>query len=163
MSIINYTLDEIKDTYKYEIDISDNLKTVNRINDFFIVKFEINFEKYNFEERILKLTETLEKRKNKIDKETLVLYENNLKDIKEITQKTIKELNDEYRHISRKLYSFTVKCEENLDKLGMLDVYNKLGKEMLDKEAEKYIRYEKLFLSFNDIIIDINNKLNSNF
>ena len=45
----------------------------------------------------------------------------------------------------------------------MLDVYNKLGKEMLDKEAEKYIRYEKLFLSFNDIIIDINNKLNSNF
>ena len=42
----------------------------------------------------------------------------------------------------------------------MLDVYNKISKEILDKEAEKYIKFEKLFLSFSDIIIDINNKLN---
>ena len=96
MFIINKTIDEIKNKYKYEINISDYLKTVNRINDFFIIKFEINFKKYSFEERLLKLTEIIEKCKNKINKDTLVLYENNLKDIKEITQKTMKKLNDEY-------------------------------------------------------------------
>ena len=44
----------------------------------------------------------------------------------------------------------------------ILDIYKKIGKEILDKETHKYIKYEKLFLLFNKIY-DVSKKLNSNY
>ena len=44
-----------------------------------------------------------------------------------------------------------------------MNIYIKVINAILDKEIDKYIKYEKLFINFNDIIIDITYKLNLNF
>ena len=43
-----------------------------------------------------------------------------------------------------------------------LNIYNKIGKDILDKESKKYIKIEKQFVDFNDRLIDIKNKIENN-
>ena len=58
------------------------------------------------------------------------------------------------------LLKLTRQCEYNMDNLEAIDIYNNIGEDIFNKETKKYIIIEKLFVIFNDSLIDIRNKLN---
>ena len=156
---MNKTIDEIINKYKYIIDISDRDKTANRINDYFYARLITSIDKYCFNERIIKLNEILGKNKNKIDENILQLYIKELKEIEDTIKQILDKQREDYFFNSKLLYELTKDCENDKDNLEVINIYNKIGK---DKEAKKYIKIEKLFLTFNDNLIDITNKLNLN-
>ena len=160
MPLINKTSNEIKNKYKYEIDIFDDEKTATIINDLFFAKFSVSLEKYNFFERVANLMKIIEIKKTKIDKAILESYEDKLNEIENSIRKIMGKLKEEYYFMERILYQLTVSAKENIDKLDVLNTYNRMCTEILDKESGKYIKYEEILLAFNDDIIDINNKLN---
>ena len=159
---MNKTIDEIINKYKYIIDISDRDKTANRINDYFYARLITSIDKYCFNERIIKLNEILGKNKNKIDENILQLYIKELKEIEDTIKQILDKQREDYFFNSKLLYELTKDCENDKDNLEVINIYNKIGKDILDKEAKKYIKIEKLFLTFNDNLIDITNKLNLN-
>ena len=159
---MNKTIDEIINKYKYIIDISDRDKTANRINDYFYARLITSIDKYCFNERIIKLNEILGKNKNKIDENILQLYIKELKEIEDTIKQILDKQREDYFFNFKLLYELTKDCENDKDNLEVINIYNKIGKDILDKEAKKYIKIEKLFLTFNDNLIDITNKLNLN-
>lgn len=160
MPLINKTSNEIKDRYKYEIDMSDFVKTGDMINYLLFFRFSSSLNKYNFFERIENLIEIIKKKKDKIDNAILKSYENKLMEIKDSIEKLIKKLEEEFNFMKKILNELTYSYKNNIKKPDVLNTYKRICGEILDKEAEKYIKYEKIILEFNDDIIDINNKLN---
>ena len=59
MPPLKKTAEEIKNRYKYEIDISDDWKTGHRIYDLFFGKLKVSIDKYNFKEKIINLIEII--------------------------------------------------------------------------------------------------------
>ena len=160
MPPLKKTAEEIKNRYKYEIDISDDWKTGHRIYDLFFGKFGVSIDKYNFKEKIINLIEIIRNNNTKKDKALLKSYEEKLVEIADSINKIMEKIKEEYRSMGTILYNLTNSCKDNIDKLNVLNTYKRICTEILDKEAEKYIKYEKIFLTFNDDIMDINNKLN---
>jgi len=81
-------------------------------------------------------------------------------EIKDSIEKLMKKLEEECNFMKNILYELTYSCKSNIEKPDVLNTYKRICGEILDKEAEKYIKYEKIILEYNDNIIDINNKLN---
>ena len=123
----------------------------------------MSIDKYNFKEKIINLIEIIRNNNTKKDKALLKSYEEKLVEIADSINKIMKKIQEEYRSMGTILYNLTNSCKDNIDKLNVLNTYKRICTEILDKEAEKYIKYEKIFLTFNDDIMDINNKLNLDY
>ena len=161
MNLKNNTIDEIREKYKYKIDISDFLSTVDQIYDTFYIELLLSIPKYHFEENILKVKQIIDEKKTKLNKNKLKLYADKIKDISDEIEKLKKDIHEEYEPTWLFLYRLTKNYKENKYVPEALDLYEKMGKELLDKEAKKFINYEKTFLTINDKIIDIFNNLNN--
>lgn len=155
----NETIDEIRERYKYEIDITDSGKTASMINNLFYAELLISFKKYCFPERIKKLNEILGNNKNKIEKNTLKSYIKEVKAIEDTIKQIMEKQKEDYSFNSTLLYKLTKQCEYDLDNEEIINLYNNIGKDILDKEVKNYIKIEKLFINFKDSLIDITNKL----
>ena len=51
--------------------------------------------------------------------------------------------------------------ERNIDIPGAADIYQKIGKEIIDKEVNKFKGYEKILISHNGQIINIKKYLSN--
>ena len=159
---MNKTIDEIIELYKYTIDITDPNKTANRINDFFYVELKASLRKHCFNDKIKKLNEMLDRAKNKIDNNTLQSYIKEVKTIEDTIKQIVDKQHEDYFSNSIILFRLARECEDNTDNSEIMDIYNKIGKDILDKESKKYIKIEKQFVDFNDRLIDIKNKIENN-
>ena len=122
-----------------------------------------SIDEYNFKERINKINQTIKSGKTKIHKDILNSFSNKLKEISDNLDKNRTKLLSENCSISITLKSLKISYEKNQDNLEALNIYKKITKEILDEEVDKFIKYEKLLLNYNDIIIDISKKLSLNF
>ena len=161
MNLKNNTIDEIREKYKYKIDISDFLSTVDQIYDTFYIELQLSIPKYHFEENILKVKQIIEEKKTKLKNNKLKLFADKIKDISDEIKTLKKDIYEEYKSTWLFLYRLTKNYKENKYVPEALDLYEKMGKELLDKEAKKFIKYEIIFLTINDNIIDIFNNLNN--
>ena len=114
MPIINKTSNEIKNKYKYEIDIFDDKKTGGIINDLIFTKFSVSLKKYNFFGRVANLMKIIKNNKTKIDKAILESYEDKLKEIENSIGEVIKKLKEEYYFMETILYELTDSCKKIL-------------------------------------------------
>lgn len=161
--ITSKTLEKIKNAYKFEIDLSNCIGEPIIINHSLFGGLICSIDEYNFKERINKINQTIKSGKTKIHKDILNSFSNKLKEISDNLDKNRTKLLSENSSISITLKSLKISYEKNQDNLEALNIYKKITKEILDEEVDKFIKYEKLLLNYNDIIIDISKKLSLNF
>jgi hypothetical protein len=153
------TIDDIKKRYKYEID------PLNFINYAYVKysclygAFFLRFEKYDFEEKIKEIKNIILKKGDKIPKNTLDSYEKILKDITEGCKTVENEVDSSYHKIQPLISRISDEYEKNKDIPGASDIYQKIGKQLIDDGVKTFIKNEKILVSYNDYIINIKNNL----
>ena len=154
-------VEDIKKEYEYKIDPLNLTDTAFIIYSMFYGQFIIKLKDYRFKERINKIKNIMYKKGNKIAKDKLESFENTLKEILDGCKKIKKKVNSDYNEMSPIISSISLDYERYMDKPGVAEVYQKIGKEIIDNEVKAFIEYEKILMSYNDNIINIKKNLNN--
>jgi len=155
-------IDELKEGYHYTIDplnSNNNAYIAYALNfGHFIVKFK---EYYRFEEKIKEIKHIILKKGDKIPKNILDSYEAILNDISDGSQQIYKKVDSYYNENVSIIWEISRGYERNRDKPGAVDIYLKIGKEIIDQEVNTLIHYEKILILFNDKIITLKQNLSN--
>ena len=158
----NQNIDELKEGYKYTIDplnLSDNAYIIFGL---FYGRFVVRFnEYYRLEEKIKEIKHIMLKKGDKIPKNILDSYEAILKDISDGCQQAYKKVDSYFDEYDPIIWQIFCDYEKNRDKPGAVDIYLKIGKEIIDKEVNTLIHYEKILISLNDKIITLKKNLSN--
>ena len=84
-------------------------------------------------------------------------YTTRFEDSKEIREK----VKSEYWHYFQLLGTISNNYQENINKPGAQNVYVKINEDIIGKEANKFMHYEKLFILYNDEINNIKKNLSN--
>jgi len=156
------TIDELKEGYKYTIDPLNFNNNAYIIYGLFYGRFIVRFKDYyRFEEKIKEIKHILLKKEDKIPKNILDSYEAILKDISDGCQKVYKKVDSYFDEYDPIIWEIFYDYKRNRDKPGAADIYLKIGKEIIDKEVNTLIHYEKKLISFNDEIITLKKNLSN--
>ena len=154
------TIDDIKKNYDFKYDDSSKERPsiLNLMN---FANFRIHTDPYKLEE--------------KIENANIIIKEGKIKDSK-IIEECLKQINDIKASIDKIkkiihededssdsiLYNMEKKYGYYLGKPEALETYNKIVNIIIKENAEKLIRFEKIFLIYNEYFLEINKKLNIN-
>ena len=147
------SIDEIKKKYEYKIDPYNFIDTAYIVYALLNGRFALQFESYKFDEKIEEIKKMINNKRDKIDKTTLESFEKTLKDISNLCEEVNKKLELDCDEISPIISGISMDYERNTDKPGAVDIYLKISKEMIDMEVYKYIKYERIFVLYNEHII----------
>lgn len=89
------------------------------------------------------------------------MFEKTLKEISDDCKKIDQKVSQDFHEISPMLNDITEDYRYHKEKPGASDIYLKISRDIIDKEVNKYIQYEKKLISYNDYIINIKNDLNN--
>lgn len=156
MTYESENIDELKEWYKYTIDPNNTAFLIYAI---FHGLFTVRMMDYRFEERIKEIKHIILSKSDKIPKYTLDSYERILKDIIVGCQEVKKKVDSFYYGSKEIIEEITYDYKMNRDKPGAENIYKKIGKEMIDKEVNFLIKYEKILISYNDKIISLKKNL----
>ena len=151
------TIDDIKKGYEYKIDPLDSINTALIIYCMLFGHFCIKLDR--FDENIMEIKTNIQNKRDKTDGNTLESYDKTIKEISDNCQKIRKTVKLDYREISLMLTEITDDYKKNKDKPGSSNIYEKISADIIDKEVNKFIQYEKILISYNDHIINIKNNL----
>ncbi len=140
------TLDVIQNRYKFEYKPDESLD------------YEVARDIYHFHFGYL-ISNTLKKKETKIREEEFIFYNNKINEIITQTKNIREKFLDEYHNYSFLFYKFKMNYDANQNFPEALDICKNILKDLLNKISKSCINYEKEFLSINDLIVDINNKL----
>lgn len=161
MSFKSPTIDEIKKYYQYKIDPFNMKDTPFIIYCMFYGHFVVRYEDYAFEERINEIKKILNDKSDQIDKTILESYDNTLNQILEDSKEIREKVKSEYWHYFQLLGTISNNYQENINKPGAQNVYVKINEDIIGKEANKFMHYEKLFILYNDEINNIKKNLSN--
>ena len=153
------TIDDIKKKYSYKIDPLDLIFTARIKYGLFYGRFLIRLEKYKFEENIKEIKNIITNKGDKIPKNILDPSKKIIEDISDGCQEIRKKVDSDYDEITPILSEISSDYKKNIDKPGAAEIYQKIGKELLDKEIKTFIHYEKILINYNDCIINIKKNL----
>lgn len=157
MNIISSkTLEYIQQRYKFTIN---TFEEAEKINDSFVGKIMVSLKDYNFMARIEKLRLLILKKEPKLDDEKKNFYIAKLDDLAIKVAESKGEMIGV--HFQTECFFFDLRDNYimNINKPFALDTYIKICKDILDKEANKYINKEKIFIYYNETLNDLYNKL----
>ena len=155
------TLDVIQNRYKFEYKPDESLdyEVARDIYHFLFGYLITSYNKYNFDERLKKLSDILKRKETKIREEEFIFYNNKINEFITQTKNIREKFLDEYHNYSFLFYKFKMNYDANQNVPETLDICKNILKDLLNKISKSCINYEKEFLSINDLIVDINNKL----
>lgn len=162
-NLINNSIDEIKNKYKYEIDYTNIDNTPPFIVYGFRGEIALSIKKYNFNERISKITKKIQNENNNLNKIDVESYKKIINEIKNNIEIYKEKIYDEGVFALSLVRCIDYDCEKNKDIKNISNTHIKLISAALDNLREKFIYYEKLFIKINEQLIDIFNKLKINF
>ena len=108
--------------------------------------FVLAFEGYKFEEKVKEIKTIINNKRDKLQKNILEEFEKTLNEISAGCKKMIEKVNHDYEEHVPILGGIICDYIENLDKPGVKDVYLKIGKDMIDKEVNLFIKYHKILI-----------------
>lgn len=155
------SIDEIKESYKVKFDANNPKEDPGLINITNFGKLLLHMNRYKFEKRIEDINLIIKGGKIKdtklIDECTKQINEikNSLNDI----LKKFKEDEDLSDHI---LFYMQRNYDYYLNRPEALDTYQRIGNSLLEENVAKFIKYEKIFIVYNEKLNDINKQLNIN-
>ena len=139
-------IDDIKKGYEYKVDPFETSNTA------IVIYYHLYGHIFLY---IPKLFIQWTYKRDKIDKNILQSFGKTLKEISDGGEKMIKKVEDDTDDIGSLIGNITYDYIENKDKPGAQDTYLKIGRNILDKEINIYIQYEKILISYNVHIINI--------
>ena len=140
------TLDVIQNRYKFEYKPDESLD------------YEVARDIYHFHFGYL-ISDILKRKETKIREEEFIFYNNKINEFITQTKNIREKFLDEYHNYSFLFYKFKMNYDANQNVPQALDICKNILKDLLNKISKSCINYEKEFLSINDLIVDINNKL----
>ena len=157
MSII----DKIRGLYKDKFNANDPKDDPSIINLMNFVEFEYRIEKYKFEQRIEDINTAIKKAKNQ-DANIIEECAKQLNDIKYSIDDILKKMKEDKELSGTVLFYMKIKYNYYLSSPEGSEAYQSVGNSMLKENVEKLIKYEKIFILYNEKLIDINKKLKVN-
>ena len=157
----NKTVDDIQKRYQYTIDPLDDLSTALFEYSWLFGEFIVTLKHYKFDENIMKLKKKIQMKKDKIEESKLESLDKTLTEISDECKKIDQKARLDFNEISSMLTAITNDYKSNKNKPGAAEIYVKISSDIIDKEASKYIQYEKKLILYNDLIIDIKKNLDN--
>ena len=155
----NKTVDDIQKRYQYTIDPLDDLSTALFEYSWLFGEFIVTLKHYKFDENIMELKKKIQMKKDKIEESKLESLDKTLTEISDECKKIDQKARLDFNEISSMLTAITNDYKSNKNKPGAAEIYVKISSDIIDKEASKYIQYEKKLILYNDLIIDIKKNL----
>ena len=155
----NKTVDDIQKRYQYTIDPLDDLSTALFEYSWLFGEFIVTLKHYKFDENIMELKKKIQMKKDKIEESKLESLDKTLTEISDECKKIDQKARLDFHEISSMLTAITNDYKSNKNKPGAAEIYVKISSDIIDKEASKYIQYEKKLILYNDLIIDIKKNL----
>ena len=125
------------------INVLDYKKAVEYII-IFVLYSKKTIKEYNFEDKIITLNKIIQDKTIILDKDALKSFSNKIKEISD-TIEEIKKMNDGYGDTWLYLDKLIDQYNFNKDLPEALNIYEKMSKDILNKEIEKFIKYEKIY------------------
>lgn len=157
----NKTVDDIQKRYQYTIDPLDDLSTALFEYSWLFGEFIVTLKHYKFDENIMELKKKIQMKKDKIEESKLESLDKTLTEISDECKKIDQKARLDFNEISSMLTAITNDYKSNKNKPGAAEIYVKISSDIIDKEASKYIQYEKKLILYNDLIIDIKKNLDN--
>ena len=155
----NSIIDNIKKQYEYKLEPSNLIDTAVVIYCMFHGNFICEFKRYEFDQKVKEIKAIINNKRYKIPKNLLEEFEKTLNEISDGCKKIIGKVKHDYEENARILGGITYIYRTNNYKPGVKDVYLKIGKDIIDKEVNIFIKYHKILISYNDLIIDVKKNL----
>ena len=153
------TIDDIKKAYEYKLDPFDFIDTPIVIFCLKYRHFEEEFNKYEFDKNINEIKKYIDKKRDQIDKKVLESYEKTLNEISEGCEKITKRVQLDYKEVGDIIGAIAYDYDKYINKPGAPDIYLKINRDILDKEMNLFIHYQKLLILYNEQIYSIKKKL----
>ena len=155
------TIDEIRGLYKNKFDANNPKQDPSIINLLNFGQLELRIEKYKFEKRIEDTNMAIKEAKNQ---DTNIIEESakQLNVIKLSIDDILKKMKEDKELSGTVLFYIKLKYDYYLSSPEGLEAYQSVGNSMLKENVEKLIKYEKIFILYNEKLIDINKKLKVN-
>jgi hypothetical protein len=155
------TIDEIRGLYKDKFDANNPKQDPSIINLMNFAEFEYRIEKYKFEKRIEDINIAIKEAKNQ---DTNIIEEcaKQLNDIKLSIDNILKQMKEDKDLSGSVLFYMKLKYDYYQSSPEGLEAYQSVGNSMLKENVEKLIKYEKIFIIYNEKLIDINKQLKVN-
>ena len=154
----NQTIDSIKNKYKYTIDYTHYENQPDNILYGFFGTISYSQEHYHFSEKIAMIKAELQR--NVLDKSKLEEYKKEIEDLEGIITETSEKADGENNYYINTMYYLELQYKRYENDSEINDMYKKLIKGLIDESATKNIKFEKLFILYNDKLKDLLNKLN---
>ena len=155
------SIDKIRIFYKYTLDFSNEKNTPDYILYHLFGKISNTIRNFHFGKKISKINEMIQNKKSETNKNILEKY---TKEINEI-EKTLENYDNNTfeEHFFASCLIDNIECKFKNRNINDDILLKRIITEILDNLVKKYIKYEKLFISLNDKLTDIINKLKLNF
>ena len=155
------TIDEIRGLYKDKFDVNNPKQDPSIINLLNFGQLELRIKKYKFEKRIKETNMAIKEAKSQ---DTNIIEEcaKQLNDIKLSIDDILKKMKEDKELSGTVLFYMKLKYDYYLSSPEGLEAYQSVGNSMLKENVEKLIKYEKIFILYNEKLIDINKKLKVN-
>ena len=159
MEPLKFTIDNIKDKYKCDVDPTQG-KYLHEIYKNFANSLRDSFKKFNFSTRIANLKEVLKNNEAKLSKEERSNLELKVREIENEISDVNHFINFEYEDNYTLFLRLNFNYNDYNDITGALNIHKKIGNDLLEQQAKKIIKYEKNFIIIDDIINNIINNIN---
>ena len=148
-------IDILKKLYEYTIDPLD-FETTSLIKYYFLYgRFASIFENFAFDIRIKEIKKIIDDKRDKIPENILESYENKLKEISDGCENIMEKVKYDFKEITEILLPIIDDYKDNKDKPGASDIYLKISRDIIDKEINIFIKYNKMLILYNEFIFDI--------
>lgn len=148
-------LENIKKEYEYTIDPLDLINT-SLIKYYYLHgHFKCVLIKYNIDGKIQQVKNYMHNKKDKIDKNVFESFEKTLDKILNDYEAIMKKVSFDWNEITDTLMPIIDDYKKNIDKPEAKDAYINISKDIINKEINVYIKYQKKLILDNEIIIDI--------
>ncbi len=154
------SIDDIKKEYFYKFDNFPKEKP-SAISYMNFAMFDIHVSRYKLQEKMAIINKTIEEGKIKDNKilEQCTKQLNNMKaTIDDIYKKKKEDINMSFSF----LYPMERKYDFYAEKPEAFETFKRIATSIIKENIDKLIKYEKIFILFNDICIDLIKKLNIN-
>lgn len=154
------TIDVIRRGYKDKVDEYPKEKpSIINLSNF--AMFRIRISSYKLEQKMVDINTILKEGKIK-DTNVIEECKKNLKNMKIIMDDIFKKMKEDKDISERVLFNMELKYEYYLARPEALDTYKRIANSIIKENVEKLVKYEKIFLIYNEKFIEMIKKLNNN-
>ena len=151
------SIDRIRRDYHDKFDYPEKKPSILNLMNF--TTFDIHISSYKLEQKMEDIDKIIKEGKIK-DTKIIEQCTKQLNNMKATIKDILKKIKEDEETSGIILYDMEMKYDYYSETTEALDTFKRIASSILKENVEKLIRYEKIFLLYNDFFIDLNKQLN---